>query len=140
MCVLPVPGRPVEQKPLARLEPQRFELLPSNYKSSHIVVEHSKSFARQDDVVAAHFGQAMHFEHTAAAHRVDMPLKGNDAPTICSALADQKLQIVEQLLREPCPAFAGRKGNFNLHAAPQPEPSAWRHQDRERQIFLTRQP
>jgi hypothetical protein len=73
-------------------------------------VEHRKSFARQDDVVAVDFGQPMHLDHAAAAPWIDMPFGGDDAPTVRSALADQEFEIAEQLQRELCPAFAGRDG------------------------------
>ena len=88
--------------------------------------------ARQDDVFAVDFGEPMHLHHAAAAHGIDMPLKGDDSAAVSPALADQKLEIAEQVLRELCPAFAGRDGDFNLHAAPKPKSAARNHDDGER--------
>jgi len=54
----------------------------------------------EDDVFAFDLGEAMHFDHAAAAHGMDVPLKGNDSPAIGSSLADYNLELAEQILRE----------------------------------------
>jgi hypothetical protein len=96
-------------------------VLTDAHETSHIAVERGKSTARQNDIVAIDFGQAVHFHHAAAASGVDMAFQRDDSSAICSALRDQKLQLAEKFLRESRAVFANRDGYLNMNADPKPE-------------------
>src|SRR5580658_7549471 len=77
----------VKEQALACREPELFELLPRLHKSCHIAIEHGQSLKRQNHIFAIHFGQPMHLDHAAPAHRIYVAFERNNASTVSPSFA-----------------------------------------------------